>query len=484
MVECRSPRAVVCGLRGGSGKSVVTLGLIGALKGAGLNVVPFKKGPDYIDPAWLSLAAGTPCHNLDSFFFDRAEILRLFEQCVRCADVAVIEGNRGLFDGMDSQGSHSTAELAKLLHAPVILVVDCTKVSRTAAAMVLGCRTMDPDLNIAGVVLNSVVGSRQENVIRGAIESVCDIPVLGSIPRIHGLTFSMRHLGLVPPPEHPDAVAALSQAVDAVQKHLDLDRVKTLATSVPALEIDSPAKAERDLRYGGVRIGVVRDAAFNFYYPENIEDLERRGAEIVEIDALSDEVLPETDALYIGGGFPETHAAALADNRRFRADLKRRIEHGLPVLAECGGLVYLCRELIVDDVAYPMVGVFPVAFDVAERPQGHGYAVAVVERENPFFEPGLRLRGHEFRYSRVRGELQQGVDMAFRMERGYGFDGGRDGLCKGNVLASFCHFHSRSVTGWAEGLVRCAAEYRNRRNGPVELTDELLYDNRLVFASA
>jgi len=482
MVECRNPRVVVCGLRGGSGKTVVTLGLIGALKEVGLGVVPFKKGPDYIDAAWHTLAAGISCHNLDSFFFSPADILRLFKQYVQSADVAIIEGNRGLYDGMDSEGSHSTAELAKHLRAPVILVVDCTKVSRTTAAMVLGCRMLDPDLRIGGVILNSVAGGRQEKVIREAIASTCDVPVLGAIPRIEDFSFSMRHLGLVPPPEHPDAMNALSQATEAVRDHIDLDAIISVAKSAAALEVEPALTDARHRINRRVRVGVIRDAAFNFYYPENLEDLRSCGAELIEINALLDGALPEVDALYIGGGFPETHAAALAGNKGFRADLKRRVEAGLPVLAECGGLVYLCHELIVGGVNYPMVGIFPVTFDVSQRPQGHGYCVAVVDQANPFFEAGLRLRGHEFRYSRVRSASPQELPTAFRMERGYGFDGRRDGLCKRNVLASFCHFHSRSVTKWAEGLVRRAAEYRTCHDGPVELSRDLLYDNDIAPA--
>ncbi|MFH1740356.1 MAG: cobyrinate a,c-diamide synthase [bacterium] len=475
MVECKSPRLVLCGLRGGSGKTVVTLGLIGTLKESGLRVAPFKKGPDYIDPAWHSLAAGRSCHNLDSFFFDGEQILRSFEEYSRQSDIAVIEGNRGLYDGVDAQGSHSTAELAKRLASPVILVVDCTKVSRTLAAMVLGCQTIDRHLTIAGVILNRVSGSRHEAIVRASIEQATSVPVLGALPRIEKLMFSERHLGLLPPPEHPDATQAVQEAVDAVRKGVDVDAVTAIARSATPIQVDSVPMEVEDAFATNPRIGVVRDGAFNFYYPENIEDLQRCGAEIVEINALHDTEIPQVDALYIGGGFPETHAAALAANRGFREDLRRRIEAGLPVLAECGGLVYLCEALIVGGTSYPMVGAFPVTFDISKRPEGHGYAEVVVDRPNPFFERGLRLRGHEFRYSRVHSGRLETLQTAFRMERGCGFDGKRDGLCYKNVLASFCHFHSRSVRGWAKGFVNRALDSSSSNAGSVEDLNNRLY---------
>lgn len=480
MGECRSPRFALCGLRGGSGKTVVTLGLIGVWKEDGLKVVPFKKGPDYIDSAWHTLAAGCSCRNLDSFFLDREQILQSFEEHTRVADVAVIEGNRGIYDGLDAQGTHSTAELAKLLKAPAILVVDCTKVTRTLAAMVLGCQALDPELRVAGVILNRVSGPRHETVARRSIENACGVPVLGALPSIEGLPFSERHLGLLPPPEHPDAARAVREARQAVRNGVDLDTVIAIARSALPIQFDPVVAGVEHSMAEGVRIGVVRDEAFHFYYPENLEDLRGSGAEIVEINALRDQALPAVDALYIGGGFPETHAAALAANRSFRTDLRRRIEEGLPVLAECGGLVYLCEALLVAGKTYPMAGVFPVTFDVAKRPQGHGYAELVVETENPFFERGVTLRGHEFRYSRVSSCQPEALRMAFRVKRGYGFDGNRDGLCYKNVLASFCHFHSRGVRCWAPGLLARASAYSRHGAGSVEPRSVQLHHERAV----
>ena len=466
------PRVILSGLRGGSGKTVLTLGLIGALRRRGVTVAPFKKGPDYIDPQWLSEAAERPCRNLDAFLMQPAHILRSLALHGSDADIAVMEGNRGLFDGMDDAGTYSTAELAKGLQTPVLLAVDCTKTTRTAAAMVLGCKTLDPDLNIGGVILNQVARSRQEHVIRSAIESETGVPVLGALPRLADFSFTERHLGLYPPPEHP----APSEILDFLARHVetcvDIDAVLSLARSAPPLVGACASPGER----AGpgpetVRIGVVRDEAFHFYYPENLEALEQRGARIVQINALADSALPALDALYIGGGFPESRARQLAENETMRSSIRDEIERGLPVLAECGGLVYLGRTLGVEGNEFPMVGVFPVAYTVGSRPQGHGYTVAKVDRQNPFFAMGTELRGHEFRYAVVQDCRHDIHSTVFRMQRGTGFDGNRDGLLYKNVLASFCHHHAVGNDAWADGLVRLATARKHGQCPSVASSD-------------
>jgi cobyrinic acid a,c-diamide synthase len=379
----------------------------------------------------------------------------------RIADLILIEGNHGLFDGVGAEATASSAELAKLLQAPVVLIVDCTKATRTVAAMVLGCQHMDPELRLAGVLLNRVATPRQERAVRTAVEEICGLPVLGSIPRLSGLEFPERHLGLLTPAEHPTVAEPIRIARDAVESHVDLDTIQRLAASAPPLVWAEDTRSR--VESGGIRIGVVRDSAFTFYYPENLEALERQGAEIVEINALKDPGLPLLDALYIGGGYPETHAAALAANGAFRATLRREIEAGLPVIAECGGLIYLSEAMVMDGVAYPMVGVFPVIFELGKRPWGHGYAVVEVDAPNPFFAPGTVLRGHEFRYSYVRSARTEDLRMAFRMQRGTGFDTKRDGLTCKNVLASFCHFHAAGTREWAAAIIRQAWFHAERR---------------------
>ncbi len=458
------PRVMICGLRGSTGKTLVALGLISAWRARGLSVAPFKKGPDYIDAAWHSRAGTRPCRNLDTFLMSEEAIRRSVGQHGRSADVTLIEGNHGLFDGVGAEAKASSAELAKLLQAPVILLVDCTKTTRTVAAMVLGCQHMDPELPLAGVLLNRVATPRQERAVQAAVQEICGLPVLGSIPRLSDLTFPERHLGLLTPAEHPAAVHPIAVARDAVEAHVDLVAIRALAATAPPLTWTAePESGTGRSPRRSLRVGVVRDSAFTFYYPENLEALERLGAEVVPINALTDSGLPSLDALYIGGGYPETHAAALAANVDFRRALRHEIEAGLPVIAECGGLIYLGEAMVMDGIAHPMVGIFPVTFELGKRPWGHGYACVEVDGANPFFALGTLLRGHEFRYSYARSVRTEELRAAFRMQRGTGFDGERDGLVYKNVLASFCHFHAAGTGEWASAIVAQAWLHRERR---------------------
>lgn len=462
-IDITRPRVVLCGLRGGSGKTAATIGVIAALRKRGVSVAPFKKGPDYIDPQWLSLAAERPCRNLDSFFMRREQILQSVANTSDAKDVAIIEGNRGLFDGMDETGTYSTADLALQLNSPVILVIDCTKTTRTAAAMALGCKALNPDLMIRGVILNQIACDRQEKIIRAAVENEAGTPVIGSIRRLKDFVFPERNLGLNPPGEHGAAQTVLDRLREAVEAGVNLDEIRTIADSAPLLCAPLPPK-ETMLRdeQTTVRIGVIRDEAFHFYYPENLEMLQMRGAKIVEVNALHDYALPSIDALYIGGGFPERFAEALTDNAMFRYCLRREIDAGLPVLAECGGLIYLSESIDDGQNTHPMAGVFPVAFRVSKRPEGHGYTIVKVDRANPFFPMGAELRGHEFRYSAVQTCRHDMTQSAFQMQRGFGFDGERDGLLYKNCLASFCHHHALSHSSWADGLVNQAWLHRRR----------------------
>jgi cobyrinic acid a,c-diamide synthase len=461
------PRLVIGALRGSAGKTTLCASLAAALGRRGFAVAPFKKGPDYIDAAWLSLASGRTCRNLDTFLMGREEVVRSFSRHASGDAVSLIEGNRGLYDGTNLEGEHSTAELAKLLKAPVVLVVDCDKVTRTMAAMILGCQHFDRSVAIRGVILNRVAGNRHAAIVRKTVEDRCRLPVFGTVPRMADIPFSERHLGLIPPQEQERNQLTLERAARIAGEYLDLDGLVDVARGAPDWEDipDNPESRQSDESAGDpVTIGVIRDRAFQFYYPENLEALAARGARIIEISALRDSVLPPVDALYIGGGFPETQARLLAENEAFRRSLREAAEEGLPIYAECGGFMFLGETLIVGGHHYPMVGFLPVSFEMEKRPQGHGYTVVDVERENPFFPVGTRLTGHEFHYSRLlswEGERQ----LAFRLERGSGIDGRRDGLCRKNVLASFTHLHALGTPRWAEGLVERARWYRAGRRG-------------------
>jgi len=460
-MEVNRSRLIVAALRGGAGKTLISVGLSAAWKShLGLRIVAFKKGPDYIDAGWLSAASDGPCYNLDPFLMSPEQILRSFIMRSARADGSLIEGNRGLYDGVDANGSYSTAELAKLLRCPVVLVLDATKVTRTAAAMVLGCQRLDADVNIAGVILNRVAGKRHEQVLRDSIEQWCGIPVLGVVPRQTRNFFPERHLGLVPPEEARDSIEALSVAAAKMSEHLDLEALWELAASAPALGCPMPTAAPVISR-GSVRIGIIRDSAFQFYYPENFEALEERGASLVWISSLENEALPEVDALYIGGGFPETHLEKLAANEVLRDSVKTAVEAGLPVYAECGGLMFLCRGIRHREKLHPMVGVFPFEIILGTKPQGHGYTVMECVTPNPFYPKGTILRGHEFHYSRIAGRLDPGsFPFVFRLSKGHGIVAGWDGICYKNVLAGYSHLHAAGNELWADAMIAAAGSYK------------------------
>lgn len=467
----RYPRLIIAGLKGGSGKTTLSLGLIRAWKEKGLSIVPFKKGPDYIDAGWLSSAAGANCYNLDPFMIGKEKILRSFKEHFRDADCAVIEGNRGLYDGMDAKGTYSTAELAKMLKCPVLLILDCTKVTRTAGAMALGMLRFDRKVNIAGVVLNRIAGARHEGIIRETIEKYCKIPVLGAIPKLKKEFLSERHMGLTPFHEHPEVEKAISFCSEVARKYLDLDRIWKIAkkAGIQGLGGSKNTKPQPLIPNPTVRIGVIRDSAFQFYYPENFEELERKGAELIEISALSEKKLPDIDALYIGGGFPETNAIALAKNKAFRKSLMKAVEKGLPVYAECGGLMYLGEALVLEGKTYPMAGIFPIKFSLEKKPQAHGYSIVEVANNNPYYRKGDIIKGHEFHYSRVvnieaeKDFRKRNIRFAFKMKRGEGIINNLDGLCYKNVLATYTHIHALGTPEWTEGMARKALEYKKER---------------------
>jgi cobyrinic acid a,c-diamide synthase len=364
---------------------------------------------------------------------------------------------------MDAEGAYSTAELAKLLRAPVLLVLDCTKMTRTSAAVVLGCMHLDDRVAIKGVVLNQVAGSRHESVVRSSIEKYCSVRVLGAIPRLSEDELPERHMGLTPYQEHPDTLKVIALAEEVAGKYLNMNAITEFAMAAEPLTIADCGSgvAESRFPHSQLRIGVVRDSAFQFYYPENLEELERCGAEIIDIDAISDTRIPDIDALYIGGGFPETNAMRLAGNSGFRESIRHMAEMGLPIYAECGGLMFLGESIIVEGEKYPMVGLFPIDFHMKNKPEAHGYTIAEIDRGNPFYPVGTVLRGHEFHYSEVAG-LGEGVmqHSAFSMRRGKGIKDKRDGICYKNVLATYTHIHALGSPAWTEGLINCAKKYR------------------------
>lgn len=463
--ETNIPRLVIAALKGGAGKTFVTIGLVAALRKRGLSLAVFKKGPDYIDAGWLGSAAGSECYNLDPYLFN-SEIMRAsFVRRSAGKDVAVVEGNRGVFDGVDAEGSYSTAELAKQIKSPVILIADATKVTRTAAALVLGCTALDPQLNLQGVVLNRVGGTRHEGVLRQAIEEATAIPVLGSINKLPLENFPQRHLGLLPLHEHPRAADFIYEAAAVVEQSIEVDRLLAIAHTARQSFVRADwdySEIQDSTDSPPVRVGILRDSAFQFYYPENLEAFSSNGAQLIEISALAHQELPDLDALYIGGGFPETHAERLAENIVFKQSLQSAVENGLPVYAECGGLMYLSRSLRIDQNIYPMVGIFPVDTVLGRKPQGHGYIRVEVSSPNPFYPVATILTGHEFHYSYVTGIEDSAATYAFRILRGHGMDGSHDGICIYNALGTYVHVHALGEPLWIQGILKRARELRSR----------------------
>ncbi|MCC2632636.1 MAG: dsrN [Ramlibacter sp.] len=444
-----------------SGKTTVTLGLCAALAAAGTRVQPFKKGPDYIDPMWLARAAGRPCFNLDPYLMDDAALVRCFRQGLAGADLALVEGNHGLHDGIALDGTNSNAALARRLGLPVVLAIDARGMNRGIAPLVLGFQAFEPMIRIAGVILNRVGGSRHEDKLRAALAYYTDVPVLGAIAEDARLALDERHLGLVACAELDDTEARVRRIGRIVGGQLDLPALRAVAASAAPGFDPAPVLAHAA---ADVRIGIARDRAFSFYYPDDLAALEAAGARLVPFDTLRDSRLPEVDGLFIGGGFPETCMAELEANAAMRAALRAAIEDGMPAYAECGGLMYLARSIQWLGRSARMVGAIPGDAVMQARPVGRGY---VHLRETaalpwPGGAAGAAVRGHEFHHSRL-DNLPAGLAFAWQVERGHGIDGQRDGVRVHNLVASYAHLRSAAGSDWAARFVAFVRASRAQR---------------------
>ncbi|MCK5407252.1 MAG: hydrogenobyrinic acid a,c-diamide synthase (glutamine-hydrolyzing) [Candidatus Krumholzibacteria bacterium] len=457
-------RLVIAGLSGDSGKTIVSLSFVVALKRKGHSVSVFKKGPDYIDPAWLSMVTRRDCRNLDTYMVAPEVVRQSFVDHGRNSDIAVVEGNRGLYDGRDATGTNSTAELAKLIDSPVVLVVNAAKTTRTIAALVRGCQTFDPEVKIAGVILNRIAGTRHLRVLTDSIEKYCGIPIVGAIPKLgdDSTLIPGRHLGLITPSEYQHDKVLRSRLEEIAEAHLDVDGMISIAETAEQLDCDARDTPRRVP--GKVKIGYFKDSVFTFYYPENLEALEAEGADLVPVSSLDDKRLPDVDALYIGGGFPETHAEQLAGNRSMMESVRKAADNGLPVYAECGGLIYLARSLKYGDAVYEMAGVFEIDLEMHGTPVGHGYTLVEVDSPSPFYPVGTKIRGHEFHYTGPSSGLGE-VASCMAVETGTGVGNGRDGLIYKNTLACYTHVHADGVDSWASSMVSRAAYYAKTRTG-------------------
>lgn len=464
-------RLLISAAHKSSGKTTVAIGLSAALRARALTVQPFKKGPDYIDPLWLGAAAGRDCRNLDPYLSPPESIVAAFDAACAGAEVALVEGNKGLYDGLALDGGNSNAALARLLDLPVVLVLDARGMTRGIAPLVLGYQAFDREVRIAGVILNRLGGARHESKLRAVLEHYTEVPVLGALQESDALRIEERHLGLIPATEAEQAQALIARLARAVAASVDLERVLALCGTPGA----APARAAHAAvpRAGALRVGIARDRAFGFYYPEDLESLRRAGAEPVYFDTLADSRLPAVDALVIGGGFPEVLAAELAANASLRADIRAALEAGLPAYAECGGLMYLARSIRWKERSYPMVGALPADVEMQPRPVGRGYVHLVPTADHPW--PGASpplLRAHEFHYSRLV-EVDPRLRYAYRVTRGHGLDGARDGIVFRNMLASYTHLRSVAGHDWPARFVAyaraCRESARQPRAAPVAI---------------
>lgn len=460
------PRLVIGGTGSGVGKTTFTLGLMSALQKRGLTVQGFKVGPDYIDPTYHSAVTGRPSRNLDTWMTKPDVMLEIFERGSQAADISVIEGVMGFYDGKDPLSNQgSTAEVATMLQAPTILIVNIASMARSAAAIVKGFSQLSPDVKIAGVILNQAGSAGHISLCQAAIEQECGIPVLGGLVRTQGIEIPERHLGLVPAIERGELQPLFEQLAEYMEAHLDVGRLIELAHAAPAIEqtVASGSPIFTQPMAPRVNIAVAKDAAFNFYYKENLELLEQAGAKLLFFSPLAGEVCPsEADALYIGGGFPEEFAEDLSSHEQVRASIRQRIEEGMPTLAECGGYMYL-GDSLTDRAghSFPMVGLLPVDVQMQSRLAALGYREVMAASESNFLlGPDQQARGHEFHYS-VAAVKENRLSPAYKSK---GLRGTKeDGLVTDSLIAGYTHLYFPSNPDMAKRFVQKAVEYARKR---------------------
>ena len=465
------PHLLISAAHKSSGKTTLTTGLCAALTARGLEVQPFKKGPDYIDPLWLSAATTRACINLDFYIQSDAEIAACFAERMVGADIGLIEGNKGLYDGMDLDGGNSNAALARLLGTPVVLVIDTQGMTRGIAPLLQGYLNFESGIQFAGVILNKVGGSRHEGKLRRVIEHFTDLEVLGAVGRHQDLQVAERHLGLIPSNEAADAGARIARFAEIVAAEVDLDRLIAKAGLAAPLPPRGP-RAAVSSRPADIRIGYARDAAFSFYYPDDLAVLEDAGAELVPIDTLNDAHLPPIDGLLLGGGFPETNMKALEANQSLRNDIRTAIRNGLPAYAECGGLMYLAERIVWNGSSAEMVGVIKGDAVMFERPRGRGYVRLSETADHPWPRlPGEEDRSegeaavipaHEFHYSLLENGASDQV-YAYDVLRGAGLDGRHDGIVQHNLLAGYTHMRNVGGNNWARRFADFVRQCKAKR---------------------
>ncbi|MCR5177250.1 MAG: cobyrinate a,c-diamide synthase [Anaerovibrio sp.] len=459
-MECRIPRIVVAATKSGSGKTTIVTGLLAALRQQGIKVQPYKVGPDYIDPGYHRLASGRPSHNLDSWLMPREKMVEVFAASACGAELAVIEGVMGLYDG-GNNGISSSAEIAKCLHAPVILVVDCKSMGASAAAVALGFKSFDKDVQLAGVILNRLGSDNHERIIREAMADL-NIPVLGAVHRNDDLVMPERHLGLLPVEENQE-LKVVDDMGQAMARELDIAAIIKVGEGAAAINVPDGKIYENTLPK--VRIGIARDDAFSFYYPESISVLEQQGAEVVYFSPLADRQLPRVDGLIFGGGFPEMFADKLSSNLELIESIRKEAAAGMPIYAECGGFMFLSSSMeAFNGEVFPMCDILPCRVKMNNKLQMVGYVSAELQTDTILGKKGDVLKGHEFHFSvELPREDNTEGKRAFefvRARNGVHYPGG---YVRGNVLGSYLHIHFAGYPDAASEFVEACRNFRGNK---------------------
>lgn len=449
-------RIVLSGTGSGVGKTTISTGIMKALSDE-YKIQSFKVGPDYIDPSYHTCATGIPSRNLDSFFMSEGQIRQSFINGMQHskADYAIIEGVRGLYEGISPINDiGSTSSIAKALNAPVVLIINSRSLVRSAAAMTLGFKALDSQINIQAVILNNVKSQKHYLKTKEAVETLSNTPVIGGIIRDKSITMEQRHLGLIPAVEEDRIKGLIEKWGNLIKENIDLDALIDIMKNSPDMDKQNEAIWKKDKTRQKTRIAVAFDEAFNFYYHENIEALEANNAEILYFSPIHDEEVPDADALYIGGGYPEIFKKELSANKSMLNSIKAFSDNNQPIYAECGGLMYLTNS--IDNL--PMVGVYPYESMLTSKVQGLSYTIAEVIKDNPIQNKGSVYHGHEFHYSKVEYTGNNVDDFAFKMKRGVGINGTHDGLIKNNTVASYVHTHTACLPDFAYNFTQKAYE--------------------------
>lgn len=434
-----------------SGKTIVSLGLCAAFKQQSFSVQTFKKGPDYIDSIWLSQASGNPCYNLDFYNMSNAEITTLYQHQSQHSDITIIEGNKGLYDGISPKGGDANADLAKLLNVGVILVIDTSGITRGIAPLLNGYQAFDTKVNIIGVILNKVAGSRHQSKLIQAVEYYSDIPVLGAVRRSAELVIDERHLGLVPANEMAKSQIFIDTAAKHISEQVDLNKIITSKASKRLSKKLKPPLQK------GITVAVAKDRAFGFYYPDDLDKFAALGVEIKYFDTFKASRLPKCDGLFIGGGFPEMHLPALSANRTLLKDIKTQIQNGLATYAECAGLMYLTNSID----KYPMARVIDATTYTTRKPVGRGYVKLEPTSKHPWHGMPKLIYAHEFHYSKL-SNIHPNTHYGFKVLRGVGVDNKFDGIIQHNLLASYTHLRNVVGNAWVVQFVDFIKRSKNK----------------------